>query len=155
MKNNLENPDILSKYILTAIDVILKNVPNAVFGGSIALNAVGLINRPVKDIDLFIPIGSVVPDSIVESSEGIITSETSEDTNGVLIDRTGMLIAGQGVCLFKVPEEELAHSKINVLGRELNIQNVNYALRAKMSYADKTDKHKKDLKEINNILDNL
>ena len=91
MKNNLENPDILSKYILTAIDVILKNVPNAVFGGSIALNAVGLINRPVKDIALFIPIGSVVPDSIVESSEGIITSETSEDTNGVLIERTRCL----------------------------------------------------------------
>jgi hypothetical protein len=53
MKNNLENKQILSDDILNAIDLIIKKTPHAVFGGSIALNAVGLINRKISDIDLF------------------------------------------------------------------------------------------------------
>ena len=40
--NNLENKDILPDDILSAIDYILEKQPNAIFGGSIALNAVGL-----------------------------------------------------------------------------------------------------------------
>src|SRR5690242_1416682 len=51
--NNLENENVLSSEILNAIDLVINNCPNAVFGGSIALNAVGLINRKVSDIDLF------------------------------------------------------------------------------------------------------
>ena len=53
MKNNLENKQILSDDILNAIDLIIKKTPHAVFGGSIALNAIGLINRKISDIDLF------------------------------------------------------------------------------------------------------
>ena len=53
MTNNLESKEVLSAEILNAIDLIIKHTPNAVFGGSIALNAVGLINRKVSDIDLF------------------------------------------------------------------------------------------------------
>jgi hypothetical protein len=34
--------------ILDAINIIVRNTPSAVFGGSIALNVIGLIDRPVK-----------------------------------------------------------------------------------------------------------
>ena len=39
---NLENKEILSDEILNAISLIIKQTPNVVFGGSIALNAISL-----------------------------------------------------------------------------------------------------------------
>jgi hypothetical protein len=48
----------------------------------------------------------------------------------------------------------MQHSKIEFLGRKICVQNVNYAIMAKMTYADKNDKHKEDLKQINMNLDN-
>ena len=54
MKNNLEDKEILSPELLQVIDVILAKSPRIVFGGSIVLNALGFIERPIKDIDLFI-----------------------------------------------------------------------------------------------------
>lgn len=46
----------------------------------------------------------------------------------------------------------MQHSKFKFLGREINIQNVNYALAAKKSYASKKNKHIEDLKSIDDIL---
>ena len=156
MTNNLESKEVLSAEILNAIDLIIKHTPNAVFGGSIALNAVGLINRKVSDIDLFFHLNENLTKngflSIV--NDGQILSDTVTNVNGVEIQRTGAKIAGVKTCCFKVSDEEMQHSKIEFLGRKICVQNVNYAIMAKMTYADKNNKHKEDLKQINTNLDN-
>jgi len=150
MKNNLENKEILSDDILNAIDLIIKKTPHAVFGGSIALNAVGLINRKISDIDLFFSLNeNLARNSFLSiENEGAIYSDTVTDVNGLEIQRTGTKVAGVKTCCFKVRNEELSHSKIKFLGREICIQNVNYAIMAKKSYAHKNNKHKEDLKQI-------
>ena len=151
MANNLENKEVLSDEILNAIDLIIKHTPNAVFGGSIALNAVGLINRKVSDIDLFFDINeSLTKNGFLSiENDGQILSDTVTNVNGVEIQRTGAKIAGVKTCCFKVSDEEMQHSKIEFLGRKICVQNVNYAIIAKMTYADKNNKHKEDLKQIN------
>lgn len=155
LKNNLENRDNLPDDILKAIDLIISTCPHAIFGGSIALNAVGLINRPVADIDLFFPINENLSKNgfLHIENDGEITSETVTNTNGIEIQRTGAKIAGVKTCCFKVSDEELHHSKVEFLGRKICVQNVNYAIQAKMSYADKNGKHKEDLKTINETID--
>ncbi len=152
MTNNLENKEVLSDQILNAIDLIIKHTPNAVFGGSIALNAVGLINRKVSDIDLFFHLNeSLTKNGFLSiENDGQILSDTVTNVNGVEIQRTGAKIAGVKACCFKVSDEEMQHSKIEFLGRKICVQNVNYAIMAKMTYADKNDKHKEDLKQIIN-----
>lgn len=154
MKNNLEDKEILSEEILAAIDLIIKYSPTAVFGGSIALNAVGLIHRKISDIDLFFRTDESLSKNgfLSIENDGQILSDTVTNTNGMEIQRTGARIAGVKTCCFKVPDEELQHSKVSFLGREICIQNVNYAITAKMSYADRNHKHRSDLDVINNTL---
>jgi hypothetical protein len=156
MKNNLENKEVLSDEILKAIDLIIKQTPSAVFGGSIALNAVGLLNRKVSDIDLFFAINeSLLKNGFLSvENDGQILSDTVTNVNGVEIQRTGAKIAGVKTCCFKVSDEELQHSKVEFFGRKICIQNVNYAIQAKMTYADKNNKHNEDLKQINSNLEN-
>ncbi len=152
--NNLENKEILSKEILSAIDLIIEQCPSAVFGGSIALNAVGLLNRKVSDIDLFF----AVNDSLTKNgflsvqNDDEILSDTVTNTNGLEIQRTGAKIAGIKTCCFKVSDEELQHSKTTFLRRTINVQNVNYAIQAEMSYSSKNDKHRIDLANIETVL---
>ena len=93
---NLENKEILSDDILNAISLIIKQTPNVVFGGSIALNAIELINRPISDIDLFFGMNESLSQNGYLSVEtiGEITSDTVTNTNGIEIQRTGAKIAG-------------------------------------------------------------
>lgn len=156
MENSLENKEILSDEILKAIDLIIKNTPNAVFGGSIALNAVGLINRKISDIDLFFHNNESLKKNgflEIDINEQIL-SDTVTNMNGVNIQRTGTKIAGVKVCCFKVSNKELQSSPFEFLGRKIFIQNVNYAIMAKIAYADKNNKHKEDLKQIKIKIDN-
>lgn len=159
--NNLETPDILSDEIIVAIVMIQQKCPEAVFGGSIALNAVGLLNRKISDIDLFFD-----DKYSYKLKEGFLTIPTTEvlsdtvtDTNGKSIQRTGLIVNGIKVCAFKVNGEELQHSKVTIYRSNmthmltLNIQNVNYAIRAKIAYKFKTQKHQDDLVTINKFLD--
>ena len=44
-------------------------------------------------------------------------------------------------CIFSVTEEELQHSQFTFLGRRINIQNVNYAIQAKLAYAGRIPKN--------------
>jgi hypothetical protein len=161
--NQLEDKDILSDEQLTIIDKLLFSCPHIVFGGSIALNAVGLIKRKINDIDVFL----TNKEAISKSSEILKfihhecelntndVSESSTDVNGNLIRRTGFKYNNVKICVFQVDELELQHSIITVHGRKLRIQNVNHAINAKRAYADKTNKHKDDLTEINKNLDDL
>ena len=158
---NLENKEILSDEILKAISLVIERTPNAVFGGSIALNAIGLINRPVSDIDLFFGMNeSLYKNGYLSiASIGEITSDTVTNTNGIEIQRTAAKIAGIKTCCFKVSDEELQCSKHKFIrdGVEFTIciQNVNYAIEAKKSYSSRNQKHKSDLETISNVLDGL
>lgn len=157
---NLENREILSDEILQAIDIIVSNCPDAVFGGSIALNAVGLINRKISDIDLFISNRqSLSRIGFLSLVEGEILSDTVTNTNGEEIQRTGARIADVKTCVFSVDDEELQHSKHTFVrnGKEykLFIQNVNYAIEAKKSYSSRNSKHRDDLEIIDDLLNDL
>lgn len=50
-----QNTRNLSPDILNAIRYVYLKVPDALFCGSVALNALGLLNRSVKDIDVVVP----------------------------------------------------------------------------------------------------
>jgi hypothetical protein len=162
--NNLENKEILSDEIFNAIVLIVKEIPDAVFGGSIALNAIGLINRPISDIDLFFSRSTSLTQNGYLSNLHTgtieeITSETVTDINGVDIQRTGAKIAGVKTCCFKVSDERLQCSKHKITreGNELTIciQNVNYAIEAKKTYSSRNPKHKPDLETIYNELNSI
>jgi len=158
--NNLENPEIISDDILKAIELIQSKCPEAVYGGSIALNAVGLLNRKVGDIDIFFTdkhLYSLRGEGFLSLPSTEILSDTVTDTNGKLVQRTGLKVNGIKVCAFKVDPEQLQHSLIKIfrptIGKifEIKIQNVNYAIMAKIAYQYKKEKHDIDLAEINNI----
>lgn len=149
--NKLEDPSILSPDMLDAMTTLCLADSEIVFGGSIALAAVGLLDRPIKDIDIFLKEGrSVVPLTWFCKPSTTITSETVTNTNGVPVQRTGMTIGGVRVCCFKVAGEELSHSIVQVGRHRFRIQNVNYAIQAKLSYAGA--KHKADLEHIFEVL---
>ena len=157
---NLENKEILSDEILNAIDLITASCPDAVFGGSIALNAIGLINRQISDIDLFFSNRqSLSKHGFLQIIKGEITSDTVTNTNGNEIQRTAAKIEGVKTCCFSVDNEELQHSKyiFNRNGKEFKIyiQNVNYAIEAKKAYSKRNPKHQNDLKSIESFLDGL
>jgi hypothetical protein len=162
MNKNLENNNILSDDTLLVIENLIKVEPTIVFGGSIALNAVGLINRPIKDIDIFKPLNSSLTPIITQlqtTIETTIGSDTVTDVNGNHIQRTSLKINNINCCCFKVSDEELQHSKyrFNRNGKEysINIQNINYAILAKQSYSKRNPKHKLDIESANNVLDDL
>lgn len=157
---NLESEEILSSELLNAITLIVQYIPNAVFGGSIALNAVGLINRKISDIDLFFALAdSLTKNGLLSIVEEGVTSDTVTNTNGEFIQRTGAIIAGVKTCCFKVSDNELQHSKHTFCrnGKDITIciQNVNYAIEVKRSYADRNKKHSIDLEHINNTLESI
>jgi len=52
--NNLEMNNILQSNVLAGMYLIIEKYPDVIFGGSIALNAYGLIEREIKDIDIWI-----------------------------------------------------------------------------------------------------
>lgn len=161
MINNLENKDILSDELLSVMDKLIIQLPHIVFGGSIALNAVGLLNRKINDIDIFVTNKQTLSnagflDFIRKETEiNDEVSETTTDVNGILIRRTGFKINNVKICIFQVDDEQLQHSVHTVYGRKLKIQNINYAIMAKRAYADKTNKHKNDLNQIQKTLDDL
>lgn len=157
--NYLRNTEILPEKIFQALVIISQRCPTAVFGGSIALNAVGLLNRPVKDIDVFVPDFSSLTENgfmwAQDAKSSYLLSDTVTDVNGKLIQRTGIKVNGVNVCCFKVSSEEMQHSLYTLGEVTIKIQNVNYAIQAKKVYANKNDKHKIDLYDINQTFDEL
>ncbi len=159
--NNLENKEILSGDIITAMDFIMEKVPNAIFGGSIALNAVGLLNRKVSDIDIFVQerVKNHLDRLIDESNNRFSGVALFSDTivvDGKHVERLGLNIKGIKVCCFKVPEDHMQHSIFEFSGRKIKLQNVNYAILAKKQYSTKgVAKHIDDLSDIEDMLNNL
>ena len=164
--NNLENKEILSDEILSAIDKILVHVPEIIFGGSVALSAVGLLNRKIYDIDLFVDKFGGVTRKLGEllTSINVDGSDTVTDVNGVKVERLSFKIGNVKVCVFRVDKEVLQHTTFEFARRKINIQNCNYAVAAKIAYSKKRDennrpfnsttKHIEDVSHMFGILDN-
>ena len=158
MENYLENNEILSTDFLAVIDQLISNSKDIVFGGSIALNAVGVIKRPIKDIDLIILKGFGLRSyglmDHVQKTEFDEISETTTDVNGILINRVSAKINNVNICIFQL--EVLSYSEFSFLGRKIKIQNINDAILAKRCYSKKDcnsrDKHSKDVKEIESTI---
>jgi len=161
MENYLESAEILSPELLQAIDELISTSKDIVFGGSIALNAVGLIKRPIKDIDLMtlksypLEFYGLMP--YIQKTEFDEVSETTTDINGVDIVRVSAKVRDVNVCIFKV--EVVTFSDFNFLGRKIKIQNINEAILAKRAYSQKEfiscDKHRTDLKNLDAFIDNI
>ena len=119
---NLENKEILSDEIFNAISLIIKQTPNAVFGGSIALNAVGLINRPISDIDLFFGMNESLSKNGYLSVEtiGEITSDTVTNTNGKYKEQ-GLKSQGLKPVVLKYLMKNCNAQNINLQGMKQNL----------------------------------
>ena len=137
----------LSEELKSAIKEIATNCPDVVFGGSIALNAFGLLDRPVHDIDIFVSdmhgLNNVNLLSIITDPNAL--SSTVTDMHGKAIKRVGFKFMGVSVCVFKVDNEQLDSTKILFDNVTLNIQIPIHAFLAKMQYKDKDKKHADDL----------
>lgn len=163
MRNHLEEKAILSEEVLFAIDKLISKSKDIVFGGSISLNAVGLIDRPIKDIDIMTSSHlSLAHYNLMEivcpTNDVTQISETTTDVNGEQITRVGAKIGDINICIFKL-KGDVKFSEFKFSGRTIKIQNVNDAILAKRAYAQKDykscDKHKHDVIKSNAILDDL
>jgi len=149
--NYLEDEDILSPEILALIDRITTTFPGVVFGGSIALNAVGVIKRKIRDIDIMCSIDSCLIVKIgtelkkYENAEEL--SEIVSDINGVKILRNGYNVDGVHVCVFVLPS--VTASEFTFSGRKIQIQNVSEAILAKRAWSGINSKSK--IKHLNDI----
>lgn len=140
---------ILPPDIDKAVMYILENIPDAVFGGSIALKAMGLLNRDPHDIDLFFHRNTLLTkNKFIGVGVAEIGSESVTDVNGDPVQRTSITILGVKTCAFKVRNEELYHSVVTYKGLPMRIQHANHAINAKRTYKDTTGKHKADLQEV-------
>lgn len=153
----MKNTTLISVQIMEALKLIQEQVPEAVIGGSIALNAIGLLGRPSKDIDIFVPDVSIRDSEVIRIMSAAdngedFTSERVTDMYGKLIQKIGTKINGVPVCIFKVEDQWLEHSVFAINGMKLKIQNVNYAIAAKIAYQNENAKHKIDLGSIDDIL---
>lgn len=152
----MKKTDLISPQIMEALRFIQERVPDAVIGGSIALNAIGLLGRPSKDIDIFIQDISVhesgISNIMFTDDKDDFSSERVTDMYGKIIQKIGTKINGIPVCIFKVEDHWLQHSVFAINGLHLNIQNVNYAIAAKIAYQNESAKHKIDLDCIDDIL---
>lgn len=155
MKDNLIKN--LNSSLIITINILLDKIPDVVFGGSIVLNALGLIDREIKDIDLFVNKKvSLLNSGFLSINESEILSDTVTDMDGKVIQRTGIKINGVKCCVFKVDKEELEnYSTYDFSGKKMRLQNVNYAIQAKKTYSNKNEKHKKDIENINQYFDEL
>ena len=156
MNNPLENKEILSEEILNAIYKLLESSEDIVFGGSLCLNALDLINRPIKDLDIFTLNGNSLNYynliKFITNADDELLSETTTDVNGDIIVRQGAKVDNVNICIFKV--NNLSYSTFTLYGRKIKIQNVNDAILAKRAYSTfeykSAQKHKDDLNSIDN-----
>lgn len=144
-----------------------------VFGGSIVLNALGLIKRPIHDVDIFIdkPISYYggLNDFIHSDEIDEATYESVTDINGIPINRISIKVNGINVCIFSVQTLNYSFFKINDI--VIKIQNINEAILAKRAYLKITEernktlindypnlsyeKHKKDVEDIDEFLNQI
>lgn len=112
-------------------------MPEAVFGGSLSLAAVGLIDRAIGDLDVILPAETDLDKlgffKFICLSRGELTGSITPPDSG--IRRVSAKINGVKVCFFSVPSNMTSHTEMQLFGMKLKVQNVNHAIEAKRSYA--------------------
>jgi hypothetical protein len=162
---SLDNNKILSPKLFEALGVIYKEYPDAIIGGSTCLNGFGLINRPIHDIDILIDM-LINHDIALSNKLATGPSMGINNVRGNFIVRFGAKMGDIDCCIFKVPTNFLKRyssllikKRINGVERKMviKIQHFNYCLMAKKEYICNQfiiPKHIKDVKTIENILNN-
>ncbi len=171
--NLLDNEAIIPKKIKDVMLKIIEAHPPVVFCGSIALNALGLLDRPVSDIDIAILDEISWNKCLISKIDGLSVyplsnfSITTTDIDGNDIQRMSVTIDDIKVCIFKLPIEQLECVEVYMFSEiksktssiteirqvRLGIQLPKYAIRSKENYADKDQKHFNDMFVIRKTLD--
>lgn len=148
--SSITDKHILTDEHLIAIDLILDNCPTVIFGGSLVLNAVGLLDRPVHDLDLIFPeTDSFFTNGFFKISDlSDCKSDGIVDRYGKDLRRLGGKICGIDVCCFRIPLIELEFFQYDLMGRLINMHSVKHILLAKKRFARRTPKHRDDFDYI-------
>lgn len=163
--NNLDNPDILSDELLSIIRRISEIKGDIIYGGSIALNAMGVLSRKVHDIDLCVnnhrEYKSIISELAPLSNDGNETYDSVTIIDGLIISRYGLTIKNGQIklCVFICPMSFLSYSTCYItrhnIKTPIKVQHINYAIEAKRAYLDIDQKHNNDLSEISYNLNYL
>jgi hypothetical protein len=137
-ENHLELSEVLSPVVLNAIDYLLLKNKNFIFGGSLALNAVGIIKRPIKDLDIIIEEGDIdeydIRGIVKKNPSKDIFYETTAEISGKTIKRYPASIHEVKVCFFV--DENPSYSIFKFKDRKIRINNVNDIIIAKRAYLE-------------------
>ena len=163
--NNLDNPNILSNEMFSIVAQISKINNGPIFGGSIALNGVGVLSRTVEDIDIFMPSHRELSCIMEILNHPVNDNDTTYDSITIIgdqvIKRYGFITKTEGIkiCAFICPKSFLNYSTCYVeRGNKkvlVKIQHINYAIEAKRLYSNINEKHKDDLSGIYHNLNYL
>lgn len=135
---------------------MLKINNSIVFGGSVCLNAYGLLDREVGDLDVFVD-----KDSIFDITPYLNICEYEKkryfttDFNGETLERVPLLINGVKVCIFYVPKYLLSAVSMDIDGLEIGVQNPCFAIAGKVLFSKHDPKHTVDLDAMRSKLLNL
>ena len=156
IKNWFTKPkQVLSDEMFKTLKTIVNKYPFVIIGGSIALKAQGLLKRKCGDIDLFIDEDATLKDFgefVGKQDSKDIYSDIDTDIKGRKIERVGCKIGSVKICIFKVPKDILESFEFELKHKDetlkLNLHKIEHIIRTKRVYAERTDKHAEDLKEI-------
>lgn len=150
--NYLEDPEILSPVLLNAIDYLLLKSKDIIFGGSLALNAVGIIKRPIKDLDIVIDHDLVHYGLDKLPHQELGSDQPPTDVFDKKVTRHALMLNEIKVDVFQTTE--VGFSKFKFSGREIRLNNVNEIIIAKKQYMinpnikkESYDKHFEDVKK--------
>lgn len=132
-----------------AIQVLQEIDPSIAIGGSVCLNVLGLMDREIGDLDIFVDKDK--PFDIFKFrkvDEYYRDYKFTTDFNGDVLERIPLLIHDVKVCIFKVPSYLLQSLRMEVDGLEMNIQNPCFAIAGKVLFSKHDDKHTDDLMSI-------
>jgi len=131
-----------------------------VFGGSFALNLVGLLNREIKDLDvitndqaLFDKLNNQLfnpPYTELPQDKNDHESISLEFIDGEPLIRKTLKINDVNICLFK--RDKIEYFEVNYNGETIKIQNILDILKVKAAYSKlefaSGNKHQYDLKYV-------
>lgn len=132
-----------------AIQVLQKIDPSIAIGGSVCLNALGLMDRKIGDLDVFVDKDNPFDISKYRAIDEYHRSyDFTTEFNGDILERIPLLIHDIKVCIFKVPKYLLQSSAMDIEGLEMKIQNPCFAIAGKVLFSKHDAKHTDDLREI-------
>lgn len=154
--------------ILEVMDMLLLVNPSIIFGRSIVLNQLCLINREIHDIDIFLysPIidqrsfRRLLPTYFHHDVQGNIFIGSIHPINLDLHERmlrVSISINEINICVFITNNTRRLSYSTHMLdnNKYYRLQSVNLAIEAKLSYPSHIAKHQDDLASVTNILNNI